>query len=458
VQAGWRWDAFLTTGSRPLQKSVSSDAALSWRVARTLLQQLTEELIAATADETLPDRLGADQVWIQPGGDLLLLDMPLHWHEEDYRSRDTVDRCLDMVGETAILALEGSPRPEAGRVRAPLPDYTIPLFARLFRYRKPFRDLEDLHRVLSDLSVRPAEVTRARQARRIAMVGSAVLLGMCCILPVALGFLSPTGLTNLMAGAELNREARSLLTRLEKRTARDVAKAVLLNDPIASTVALDRLKGELEACADLQEHVRKLEGDYAHRKEAATWLTRVCSESFDDLNEQNHAHMLLIAGENSSDQTGQAVYVEAQRWILESNARAAYLKSAGPFLILQSVLLLLICPIIWTASAVACRGGLSYILTGLALVRPDGHRAGRLRCGARAALAWSAPTLLLLSAVTIDAIQWWQATPQTWLGLVSEVLRWLGLALLLIVYPILAIVYPQQGPHDRLVGTVVVPQ
>jgi len=95
------------------------------------------------------------------------------------------------------------------------------------------------------------------------------------------------------------------------------------------------------------------------------------------------------------------------------------------------------------------RGGLSYPLAGLALVGRDGREAGRLNCGLRALLVWAPPSLLLLGS------QWLQRhSPE---AVVSAWSLWLAGLILLVVFGIIALLFPSQGPHDRLAGTVVVP-
>ena len=106
-------------------------------------------------------------------------------------------------------------------------------------------------------------------------------------------------------------------------------------------------------------------------------------------------------------------------------------------------------PIAWTGWAVLMRGGLSYPLSGLALVGRDGREAGRLNCGLRALLVWAPPSLLLLGS------QWLQRhSPE---AVVSAWSLWLAGLTLLVVFGIVALLFPGQGPHDRLAGTVVVP-
>lgn len=76
---GARWDAFEAVRGAPLTVLLDrpQGAALEWKHCRLILLDLAEELAAAEADQTLPDELSLDQVWIEPGGRVKLLDAPL---------------------------------------------------------------------------------------------------------------------------------------------------------------------------------------------------------------------------------------------------------------------------------------------------------------------------------------------------------------------------------------------
>jgi eukaryotic-like serine/threonine-protein kinase len=106
-------------------------------------------------------------------------------------------------------------------------------------------------------------------------------------------------------------------------------------------------------------------------------------------------------------------------------------------------------PACWVLWAFLARGGLSFPLAGIALVRNDGRGASRLACGWRACLVWAAPTLLLASSRYVR-----ESFPEATglpLGL------WFGALLLLLGYLALALLFRNRGPHDRLAGTLLVP-
>src|SRR5262249_14428283 len=61
----------------PLADLVADNRRLGWGEVCALLEQLADELAAACADGTLPPELSLDHVWVQPGGQVQLLDFPL---------------------------------------------------------------------------------------------------------------------------------------------------------------------------------------------------------------------------------------------------------------------------------------------------------------------------------------------------------------------------------------------
>lgn len=106
-------------------------------------------------------------------------------------------------------------------------------------------------------------------------------------------------------------------------------------------------------------------------------------------------------------------------------------------------------PLLWAAWAILMRGGLSYPLAGLSLVRADGRVASRLACGLRACLVWGPPLVLFVGGRYLQ-----RRSPD---AVMLEWSLWIAGVLLLVGYVPLALWLPSRGPHDRLSGTVVVP-
>lgn len=106
-------------------------------------------------------------------------------------------------------------------------------------------------------------------------------------------------------------------------------------------------------------------------------------------------------------------------------------------------------PLLWALWAIPTRGGLSYRLAGLALVRQEGGLASRWSIGLRALLAWGPPSALMAGSLYLQ-YQFPEAVLPAWTF-------WTAGVALFAIFGILAILFPSRGPHDRLAGTVVVP-
>jgi hypothetical protein len=72
--ASSRWDAFEAVVGAPLRYALTTAESRGWARGRFLLLELAEELVAASADGTLPASLTVDHVWLDRDGRLKLLD------------------------------------------------------------------------------------------------------------------------------------------------------------------------------------------------------------------------------------------------------------------------------------------------------------------------------------------------------------------------------------------------
>jgi hypothetical protein len=126
----------------------------------------------------------------------------------------------------------------------------------------------------------------------------------------------------------------------------------------------------------------------------------------------------------------------------------------------EELLYLLPWVLAWVAWAFVLPGGLSYLLTGIAPVRPDGRPARRWQSAWRAFVFW-VPLYALLAASALLA-QWywtrWLAGPAPVWALSLSTALWWSIWLLLAVYAVLALRTPARSPLDRLAGTYVVPR
>jgi hypothetical protein len=169
-----RWDAFVAPAGRPVTEIVAAAGPLPWAEVRPLLAQLTDELVAACADRTLPERLTVNQVLVRHDGDIEFLDAP----PRECGGAPAADssapperRAVAMLLDFAVLTLEGKPRAAddvAAYVRRPLPPHASAALAALFG---PKASLSEFRRRLEAVLTRPARVTRAVRAFHLLVQG-----------------------------------------------------------------------------------------------------------------------------------------------------------------------------------------------------------------------------------------------------------------------------------------------
>ena len=82
-----QWQVMEAIDGGPLWKLVRPEGSFPWQAGARVLPALAEELLASVDDETLPERLTFDQLWLDRDGGLRLLDGPLR---DDAEGRDHV--------------------------------------------------------------------------------------------------------------------------------------------------------------------------------------------------------------------------------------------------------------------------------------------------------------------------------------------------------------------------------
>lgn len=70
------WDVFEAQAGAPLPSLIDDDGHLPWTSVRSWLYDIAMELAAAAQDDTLPEKLSLDHVWINAQGRAILLEEP----------------------------------------------------------------------------------------------------------------------------------------------------------------------------------------------------------------------------------------------------------------------------------------------------------------------------------------------------------------------------------------------
>jgi hypothetical protein len=454
VQDSRQWDAFLAPTGCRLREAVANLGRFSWPESRPLLEELAEELAIAAEEGTLPETLDLDQVWVQPDGRLYLVDVFLA-HEAS-AARGGQRGALELLGQTAALVLEGAPRPrdaEPGPMRAPLPLHVSRFLGRLLGWPEPYREVKEFQAVLSATREQPQEVQRVRRSTHLVLLAALLLpavLFLC--LPPILG--SPR-VYHVVALSEKHHESRQIREFLHRDASSRLAGSLASPDPRV------RLQGASLWAHD-QELQRRLQEKQAQLlEEYETWHGTLYGPAqlwADSLN-------LFLTSRAWTD-FHQALGKTLKPATVRSDAQRILSADLRPDVEGDSVRVKLVWMGIWILPLVIwaflTRGGLSYQMVGIHLVRANGRPAARWQCAVRALLFWLPVYGLFAASVALDWWFWSLGDPQPG-GLLGWLPRlafgaWLGGLLLLPAYAVLALRSPARSLHDRLVGTYLVPR
>jgi uncharacterized RDD family membrane protein YckC len=451
-----RWDAFVAPLGCPLTKLVSPSRPLSWSLVRPLLEQLTDELVAALKDGTLPPTLSVDQVWVLPNGGVQLLDMPVGTKMSVPTSRpnEQEQRCLAFLGEVAAFLLEGVPRTPAtatSPIRAPLPANAARLLRHLLGAAQPFRFLRSFQKALTSIHDTPSEVTRGRRTAQLA-----VLAAFCCVGVGWMLFLSwaaPLFTTPMLYGEMSELELRR--EKLERAAAIDGVTAALPGG------FAGRIQAAAQWSAD-QQLADELSQERARTRDAATLRLSAVNPINRQQFENMEATMEKIM--RDADAKDERRFPGAQapehlrrraRDAIRSDVLHGIVQGTDRF-VLWSIM---IWPPLWIFWTFITRGGLSYVISGINLVRADGRPALRLQCAWRAILGW-APFAALCALSFWCQITAWSLGHEGGAGrlLLLSALAWYGAIALLVLDVAFAFWRPARTVNDWLAGTYLVPR
>jgi hypothetical protein len=450
------WDAFLAPTGCSVSQLVTANGKLSWADARPILEQLANELGAASAEGTLPERLEVRQVWVQPTGQVLLLDVPFGTTAFEGAScpetAGVEERMLSLLRRTAVLLLEGRPRTateRADRVRAPVPDHAQQMLRRLLDPERGYGKLEQLQADLAASRGRPVEVTRLRRAAQLAVLVIFLYVGLECMLGA--GFVG--GLMPLMAAQVRVWNAEEAQHHLVDAAWLHFAVDAASPAPMASLSAAGVLDDNQRLSATLPPRIELLKRERQARLEGQSFPTQLLWQMM--------APYLQRAADESMTRQRQ----EHGWWLVRSRWRAEQVVTSPDPIpdkvsLIAALILLTSWPVLWVAWAFLFRGGISFWLMSIRLACPDGAPAERWQCAGRALVVWLPVTALLAASLLLDAWHWMNWTedhPQAWISWVSVPLWWAGW-LLLASYIVLALWRPQRALHDQLAGTYLVPR
>ncbi|HMA38569.1 MAG TPA: protein kinase [Gemmatimonadales bacterium] len=436
---GLTWDAYGAPQGTPLERWAAERGGLGWREMRDVLGALARELESRFARDGTAGPLSPRQVWVESTGRALLLDFPAE------RASAAPDGAVEEVTPETWRRFVGRVATLGFQHRAVLPEYARPIVAGL-RDEQPVASIGEFRTSLEKVAPRPAEVTRARRAGPFAVLGTvaAFVVAFRMAVPALMASLPPwwrditfNGDTYLAAlhRADSAGAAADSATR-NTATAVQVVLAAAARDARASPQGTSLVAG---LPAPLRTAL-----DSAARRFPAPDSQLVAAA-------RTRLAVLRTEGPQAL-RGGLAVVPKA---VLLAFTALSFVGACGVVL------------------ALLLRGGLLFSLFGIGVVRADGVPAGRLRCGARAFVAWS-PLLLLLALTALPggvrvavqsgtsgamSVSASQASPPAAPRTTSSSLwlRW-ALGALALAGAAVAVSRPTRGLAERVCGVVLVPR
>jgi eukaryotic-like serine/threonine-protein kinase len=175
-----RWDAYVAPAGCPIV-DLAGPEGLPWHDARPILEDLADELAAASAEGTLPPGLTVDQVWVQPDGRAILVDPLAIVDAPAGPSGRDDERALALLRRVAALALEGGRRrldDHSATIRSPVPLHASGLLGRLFGGKDAHETVAAFRAEIKATRNLPTEVTVGQRATQLGILGLFVSIGL----------------------------------------------------------------------------------------------------------------------------------------------------------------------------------------------------------------------------------------------------------------------------------------
>ncbi len=417
----WVWEAYVEPSGIPLLELVRSGRPLSWRETRYFLEQLASELHCAQSDKNLPGNLNIEQVWIQPDGRVQLLDFPIP-RPTDPPTLPNSDP-LQLLRSVATAALEGQLRPPGQAlepIHAAIPLHAREMLQRLLGGGKAFTSVDDFQMALKETHYLPTEVDPSLRLGQLTVQAATLSLGLALMFGISGLF----AVFNILARETNIYRAEQIIAMLDSKDGRKQ----LHSDPkIASAVS------DPEDFRDRLQCYIALQQSEADRMDPALsalerWLLAEWKTAPKEMNSQ-------VIQQTVEDA------MQPDEEVLHREPFAGWR---------EGCLVIILCPLVWGLGAFLMRGGISYWILGIAVMRPDGRKGSHRRCAMRSLIIWFPVALLLCGAVWIQA-------KMPGLVVVHSVC-WLSALAILPVYFALALTNPDRGIHDRILGTRLVPR
>lgn len=474
------WDAFIapSTGCS-LTRLVAVEGMLDWNASRQLLLQLADELAVALTDDTFPDELSLEQVWLQPEGQLLIVGARFHaaTHSVMEGVESDAQKSVIFLKQAAQLMLEGKLTNPASKrsIRAPIPEFDRMTLDRLTGTAgEPFHHPGEVATSLRRTASRPATVTTMMRLGQLLFFGivlSPIILAIL-VLGRYYGEIKPTlQLTHQVRRAERmlewlgdsrNAPIFRQFQREHPRETDSIRQSPLLeflSDPalrLAPVSIRDRVM--MTSCQRAikkqnDEDILRL-GNLQNRLSMAAIVPQLLAVELIPARASSKPN----TNRPLNDQGAQDDLLACLRHVLNpQDTKEVELPLVQRLTTFQLAAITIgSWLIVWVIWSMISRGGISLRLMGIDLQSARGKRAGPFRCGWRTALVWLPFFGLILASVWIQELTQGpdNAAGASW---VFWTPWWLAL-IYLAVCGVCALIWPQRGLHDRLSGVYLVPR
>jgi hypothetical protein len=308
---------------------------------------------------------------------------------------------------------------------------------------------QDVEQFRAALGATRDSLTSVNQSRRAAQLA---LLAACLCVPALLSvgvflvalalsppFVSLVDTSNALGQAERARQD------LDAGAARELAVAAISPDPRVRLAGVCQWEADGHLASQLHEQRTVARREQQARLRCLSPFSREVTALFTTEVEKVGRGFVLWQD-----------FRKEARWNLTRLSERSVVGSVP----LPVVYLVAACLFAAVLTGLLARGGVTFLMAGIRVVRRDGRPASRLQCAGRALLAWTPLAAMLLLAVGLDAWQlatWQRLGGRAWLTALAGAAWWAAVGVLPL-QAALALWSPDRSWHDRLAGTFLVPR
>lgn len=402
----FRWNAYVAPVGSPLVDAVDRKEPVRWPEARPIIEQLTEELLLAEQNGTLPKPTSLEQIWVQSDGRVQLMEFPL--------KPTSGLSSLEIVRQSSAVLLEGAPRATNDRrpYASPLPRHAERALAILNDPKGNLSTLTKFDQELKATAHLPSKVSRPLRVIQLA------ILCLLSLLPWTVLF-GVSAFVNLIVG-------------LNDDVLVDAQKNIVICREMLHAMQIGEAWVPSDLPPDFQSKLEnRLSAELAKSKEMYPGMTTF--ESF--------GIMGIV-----SLQVDDATIAAQSRQLVKTSVTPVSYSNRHISKIVNSTLLWPIVPAIF---AFLSKGLFIRLLFGMTLVRTRGGLASRRQHMVKSLLFWTPVCLINVAVVWIrvrhpEFVFAWNFL---WWGSLAMIPIGIGFCL----------VNPDRSPLDRLARTWMVP-